>query len=157
MVTKNNEISMTNEQTTENLDSNKESFSIKIATLSSLASNNLMQDRLDLNMALNESRNNLKALNASGGLEEILSAQILSTHNLQQICMALANKKLADKQSQYLLNAAIKLSHSTTQQIALLAKLQGKCGQKIVVEHVEVHGGGQAIVGTVKTREGGRE
>jgi hypothetical protein len=147
---------MNNTQHTETTNSDRHNFSNKIAGLSSLACNNLKQDRLDLNISLIESQNDLKALNASGGLEEILSAQILSGHNLQQLCMALANRNLADsEQGQYFINAAIKLSNSTTQQIALLAKLQGLSGQKIVVEHVEVHGGANAIVGTVNTHTGG--
>lgn len=36
------------------------------------------------------------------------------------------------------------------QQATLLAKLQGGIGQKIIVEHVDVHQGGQAIVGNIQ-------
>lgn len=46
-------------------------------------------------------------------------------------------------------NSAVKLANCFTQQAALLAKLQGVGGQKIVVEHVEVHQCGQAVVGNI--------
>jgi len=36
------------------------------------------------------------------------------------------------------------------EQLVAMAKLKGKAGQqKVVVEHVHVHSGGQAVVGTV--------
>ncbi len=41
------------------------------------------------------------------------------------------------------------LTNCFTQQVGVLAKLQGIAGQKIVVEHVDVHSGGQAIVGNI--------
>jgi hypothetical protein len=48
------------------------------------------------------------------------------------------------------MNTAIKLSNTFVQQAALLAKLQGGGAQKIVVERVDVHQGGQAIVGSIQ-------
>ena len=41
------------------------------------------------------------------------------------------------------------------EQIEAMQKLKGKAGQqKVTVEHVHVHEGGQAIVGTVSTSRG---
>jgi hypothetical protein len=91
----------------------------------------------------------MKALKAQGGIQEMLVAQMTSIHLLQQTTIALANTAGFTDSKQYYTNSAIKLSNCFTQQAALLAKLQGIGGQKIVVEHVEVHHGGQAVVGTI--------
>lgn len=50
----------------------------------------------------------------------------------------------------YYTNAAIKLANCFTQQANILAKLQGIGGQKIIVERVDVHQGGQAVVGNIQ-------
>ena len=63
--------------------------------------------------------------------------------------VALANSSGLIDSKQYYTNSASKLTNCFTQQAALLAKLQGVGGQKIVVEHVAVHQGGQAVVGTI--------
>jgi len=45
---------------------------------------------------------------------------------------------------------ATRLMRLFIEQLAAMAKLKGKAGQqKVVVEHVHVHSGGQAVVGTV--------
>lgn len=51
---------------------------------------------------------------------------------------------------------ATRLMRVFNEQLDMMAKLQGKTGmQKVTVEHVNVHSGGQAIVGTVTPRPGG--
>jgi hypothetical protein len=54
---------------------------------------------------------------------------------------------------------ATRLMRVFTEQLEAMQKLKGKAGhQKVTVEHVHVHQGGQAIVGTVTTGEpGGRD
>ncbi|HLB41991.1 MAG TPA: hypothetical protein VJN02_03890 [Gammaproteobacteria bacterium] len=96
-----------------------------------------------------ETEHDLKALSAEGGLQEMLAAQMLAIHRLQQRSIAAANICHDVNTAQYFTNTAIKLSNCFTQQAALLAKLQGAGGQEIVVEHVEVHHGGQAVVGNI--------
>ena len=91
----------------------------------------------------------MKALKAEGGIQEMLIAQMTSIHLLQQTTIALANSTGFTDSRQYYTNSAIKLANCFTQQAALLAKLQGAGGQKIIVEHVEVHHGGQAVVGNI--------
>jgi hypothetical protein len=90
------------------------------------------------------------ALNSQNSLQEMLIAQMTSIHLLQQKTIALANRTGLTDNKQYLINSSIKLAHCFTQQAALLAKLQGIGSQKITVEHVEVHHGGQAIVGSIQ-------
>jgi hypothetical protein len=47
------------------------------------------------------------------------------------------------------LGLAIKLLRTYTKQMEALQRYRGKGQQKVTVEHVRVHSGGQAIVGTV--------
>lgn len=142
-----NDISMSKKQDMENINNEQRKFSKKIAGLNAIASNNVKKESFDLDKAVNESQSDLKALNAIGGLQEMLASQALSVHNLQQSSMAMAQASDNIGQKQYFTNAAIKLSNCFTQQATLLAKLQGTAGQRIVVEHVEVHQGGQAAIG----------
>ena len=55
---------------------------------------------------------------------------------------------------QYFTNATVKLANCFVQQANMLAKLQGAGLQKIIVERVEVHQGGQAVVGNVQSGMG---
>lgn len=151
MIKSTNDINVTNIQEMENIENEKRNFSTKIAGLNAIACNNLKQDGLQLSTALKDSQDALKALDTTSGLQEMLASQMLSIHNMQQLCFAMANRHIANlKSGQYFINAAVKLSNSFTQQAALLAKLQGNIGQRIVVEHVEVHNGGQAVVGSIQ-------
>lgn len=80
----------------------------------------------------------------------MLATQLLSIHRLQQESMAFANACDSMYSKQYYTNAAIKLSNCFAQQALLLAKLQGVGSQKIIVERVDVHQGGHAIVGSIQ-------
>jgi hypothetical protein len=53
------------------------------------------------------------------------------------------------------LNQANKLSRSYTVLLDALNRHRGKGQQKVTVEHVHVHAGGQAVVGNVETPGGG--
>ena len=50
-------------------------------------------------------------------------------------------------------NTATKFETQLVKQIAALDKYRGRNPQKVVVEHVNVESGGQAIVGHVETKE----
>ena len=52
-------------------------------------------------------------------------------------------------------NLAVKLLRTFVAQTEALQRYRGKGQQKVVVEHVHVHTGGQAIVGSVN-QSGGR-
>ncbi len=124
----------------------RENFKNKVLRHNALACSN----RDELINALAESENDMKALNAQTSLQEMLIAQMTSIHLLQQKTITLANRTGIFDTKQYLVNSSIKLANCFTQQAALLAKLQGISGQKITVEYVEVHNGGQAIVGNIQ-------
>ena len=54
-------------------------------------------------------------------------------------------------------NLAVKLLRTFTAQTEALQRYRGKGQQKVTVEHVHVHTGGQAIVGSVSQSGGGRD
>ena len=53
------------------------------------------------------------------------------------------------------LNQANKLSRTWTMLLDAFNKHRGKGQQKVIVEHVHVHAGGQAVVGTIEHPGGG--
>lgn len=88
-------------------------------------------------------------------LEAMLAAQMLAVHNAS---MKMLSRAAIPDQTQYGIDAnitrATKLQRTFLAQIEAWNKLRGKSGQqKVTVEHVHVHEGGQAVVGNV---EGGR-
>ena len=100
----------------------------------------------------------LAALDAMAGiaprdeLEGMLAAQMVATHN---VAMELIRRGMLENQhfegiDQSLKHAA-KFLALFERQLSALDKRRGKGRQKITVEHVNVHAGGQAIVGTVRT------
>lgn len=127
----------------------KEKFISHLTHDAALASNNFRDNHFDLTEAKHRSREALCVLGATEGLQAMLAAQLLSIHQLQQKTMLYANAIDDFKLKQYYTNSAVKLSNCFVQQANMLAKLQG-IGQKITIERVDVHSGGQAIVGAVQ-------
>jgi hypothetical protein len=92
--------------------------------------------------------------------EAMLATQMIATHEAAMFFMAHATR---DDQTFQGRDAnvlrATRLMRLHLDQIEAMQKLKGKAGQqKVTVEHVHVHEGGQAIVGAVRTgrdREGG--
>jgi hypothetical protein len=104
--------------------------------------------------ALERSEQGIESLKTKEGLQDMLAAQMLSIHNLQQQSMALAHVSQRAEASKYYTNAAIKLANVFVQQANTLAKLQGFVSQRITVEKVNVHEGGRAVVGNVSANAG---
>ncbi|WP_028388650.1 hypothetical protein [Legionella fairfieldensis] len=139
-------------------DSLKEKFTRQILHESALASNNMKDTGFNLEHAKEEAKSALLALGANNnGLESMIAAQMLSIHKLQQKTMCYAQNINNFKLEQYYINSGVKLAKCFVQQANLLAKLQGMGGQKITVERVEVHQGGQAIVGNIHRGVGNKE
>lgn len=83
-------------------------------------------------------------------LEGMLTVQMVGVHNLAMNFMGRA--ALADQAPDGVdmnVDRATKLLRTFTAQIETLNRYRGKGQQKVVVEHVHVNAGGQAIVGTV--------
>lgn len=119
--------------------------------LNALSCSNIKSENFDLDTEIKKSEIALSSLNATDGLQQMLVAQMISIHRLQQMSMANANGSDHLENKQYFTNSAIKLANCFTQQANLLARLQGHGIQKIVVERVDVHQGGQAVVGNINS------
>jgi hypothetical protein len=92
----------------------------------------------------------LDELEPSDGVEAMLTAQMVAVHITAMECYAraaLPNQSLAARELN--LKHAGKLSRIYSEQVAALDKHRRKGQQTVVVEHVHVHEGGQAIVGAV--------
>ena len=132
----------------------QDKFTQNIIRDATLASNNYRNEKFDLEKAKSTCIEALAALGAQSGLESMLAAQMLAVHQLQQTSMAYASASDHMELKAYYTNTAIKLSNCFVQQANTLAKLRGIGGQKIIVERVDVHQGGQAVVGNIQGNMG---
>lgn len=82
-------------------------------------------------------------------VQAMLATQMAAVHNVQLQCAVLAKHASHPDNVRSYVNMTTKLSNTFVQQATLLNKLQGKGQQKVTVEHVNVHAGGQAVVGNV--------
>ena len=87
--------------------------------------------------------------------EALLAVQMTTIHQTSLSCLRRANAEnqtFAGRMGN--INQAVKLMRTYTAQLESLNKYRGKGRQKMTVEHVHVHEGGQAIVGNI-TKGGG--
>jgi hypothetical protein len=97
----------------------------------------------------------LKGINPRDEIEGMLAAQMVAIHNASMECLTRAmivDQGFESRNAN--LNQATKLTRTFTTQMEALNRHRGKGQQKMTVEHVHVHDGGQAIVGSV-TQGGG--
>ena len=90
-------------------------------------------------------------------LEGMMAAQLIAAHNAAMECYRramLAEQTFEGRREN--LNQANKLSRTWAALLDALNKHRGKGQQKVTVEHVHVHQGGQAVVGTIERPGGGR-
>jgi hypothetical protein len=84
------------------------------------------------------------------------AAQLIAAHNAAMECY---RRAMIDEQTlegrRENLNQANKLSRTFATLLEALNRHRGKRQQKVTVEHVHVHSGGQAVVGVVGTPGGG--
>jgi hypothetical protein len=91
-------------------------------------------------------------------LEGMMAAQLIAAHNAAMECYrrAMIGEQTFEGRRENL-NQANKLSRTWATLLEALNRHRGKGQQKVTVEHVHVHAGGQAVVGTVETAgSGGR-
>ncbi len=100
----------------------------------------------------------LAGMKPSDDVEGQMVAQMVATHHATMECFrrAMIPEQGFDARFQNLAFAN-KLTRAYTQQVESLQRYRGKGQQKVTVEHVHVHAGGQAIVGTVEQAGGGTE
>src|SRR3979409_2121276 len=89
-------------------------------------------------------------------LSFMLAAQLVGCHNASMECYrrAMIGEQTFEGRRENLAQAN-KLSRTYAALIEALNRHRGKGQQKVTVEHVHVHAGGQAVVGVVGTPEGG--
>ena len=87
-------------------------------------------------------------------LEGQLAAQMVATHNAAMECLrsAMIEGQTIDGRD-INLKHAVKFFALYCRQLETLDKHRGKGQQKVTVEHVHVHDGAQAVVGTVETSQ----
>ena len=89
-------------------------------------------------------------------LEGMMAAQLIAAHSAAMECYRRAMlKEQTFEGRRENLNQANKLSRTYAALLEALNRHRGKGQQKVTVEHVHVHAGGQAVVGMVET-PGGR-
>ncbi len=99
----------------------------------------------------------VKGVGPRDPLEGMLAVQMVATHNagLEMLRRSL----IADQEPEFVdkaVNRANKLLRTFATQVETLQRYRGKTTQqKVTVEHVNVHQGGQAIVGSVTSNKGG--
>jgi len=87
-------------------------------------------------------------------IEGMLAAQMVATHNTAMMILRDAgNGKWIDN-IEKCTSMATKLLRTFTAQMEALKKYRSKGEQKVIVEHVHVHQGGQAIVGAITQTRG---
>jgi hypothetical protein len=88
-------------------------------------------------------------------LKGMMAAQLIAAHNAAMECY---RRAMIDGQTfegrRESLTQANKLSRTYTTLLEALNRHRGKGQQKMVVEHVHVHSGGQAVVGVVEPSKG---
>ena len=84
-------------------------------------------------------------------LEGMLAAQMIAVHNATMEChrRAMLGEQTFEGRKEALTQAN-KLSRTYTTLLEALNRHRGKGQQKVTIEHVHVHAGGQAIVGAVE-------
>src|SRR5262245_61295698 len=82
----------------------------------------------------------------------MIAAQLIAAHNAAMECYrrAMIGDQTLEGQRENLTQAN-KLSRTYAVLLDALNRHRGKGQQKVTVEHVHVHSGGQAVVGTVET------
>lgn len=105
---------------------------------------------------INNSLAILHAINPKNALEGLLAVQMVGTHN---IAMEMMRRAVVTGQDTEIIDRSINRSSKFlrifTAQTEAMQRLKGKSPQKVVVEHVTVNAGGQAIVGQVAHKAGG--
>jgi hypothetical protein len=92
----------------------------------------------------------LAAIRPKDELEGMMAAQLVAAHNATMECYrrAMLPEQTSEGRSENL-NQASKLSRTYGVLLDALNRHRGKGQQKVTVEHIHVHSGGQAVVGMV--------
>src|SRR5262245_13916185 len=100
-------------------------------------------------------RSRQRSQRLEGRSEGMMAAQLIAAHNAAMECYrrAMIGEQSFEGRRENL-SQANKLSRTYAALLDTLNRHRGKGQQKVTVEHVHVHEGGQAIVGNVESRGG---
>lgn len=99
----------------------------------------------------------LRGIRPQDSLEGMLATQMVAVHTMAMTCMGRAARQdQSDLAVEVNLNRATKLMRTFVTQTEALGRYRGKSEQRMLVEHVHVHEGGQAIVGQVSQNRKGK-
>ena len=98
----------------------------------------------------------LIGINPKDEIEGMIAGQLIACHNASMECYrrAMIREQSFDGRREAL-SQANKLSRTNAALVESLSRHRGKGQQKVTVEHVHVHAGGQAVVGMVQPPGGG--
>src|SRR5215469_15657345 len=99
----------------------------------------------------------LRGIGPKDELEAMLAAQMVTTHTLAMRFLGGTSAQYPSAVIDSNLNRGTKLLRTFLMQLEALNRHRSKGEQKMVVEHVHVHSGGQAIVGPVTGKSGNSE
>lgn len=135
-------------------DNNKEKVEFSVALLNQVVMagcNNDDQQKMSDNTLVG-----IGGIKPKDTIEAMLAAQIMAIHNATMTNLTRANGLLASRSYKEIelgtkaFNVANKLARTYTMQMESLQRYRGKGQQKMVIEHVNVNSGGQAIIGNVE-------
>jgi hypothetical protein len=109
----------------------------------------------ELDEQLSAMASGLAGISPKDELEGMMAAQLIAAHNAAMECYrrAMIPQQSVEGRRENL-NQANKLSRTYASLLEALNRHRGKGQQKVTVEHVHVHAGGQAVVGMVETPGG---
>jgi hypothetical protein len=135
-------------------DNNKEKVEFSVALLNQVVmagcNNEDQQKMLDNTLV------GISDIKPKDTIEAMLAAQMLAIHNATMRNLTRANGLLSSRSYKEIelgskaFNVANKLARTYTTQMEALQRYRGKGQQKMVIEHVNVNSGGQAIIGNVE-------
>jgi len=135
-------------------DNNKEKVEFSVALLNQVVmagcNNENQQKMLDNTLV------GISDIKPKDTIEAMLAAQMLAIHNATMRNLTRANGLLSSRSYKEIelgskaFNVANKLARTYTMQMESLQRYRGKGQQKMVIEHVNVNSGGQAVIGNVE-------
>ena len=113
------------------------------------------KDRKPDEQGINQMLAQIAAIEPTDGIEAMLATQMVTVHNaMLKSARSLRGSETIPQQDSNG-NLVNKLARTFATQVEALKRYRSKGEQKVVVEHVTVNEGGQAIVGNVETGGGG--
>jgi hypothetical protein len=132
------------------------------ATLAAAISGNVDAHGVDVSTSMNVALQLLVELAPQSALERLLVAQLIACDKVASQCLnaGFHEDNASDARRKYL-GLGLQFQGVLVRQIEALAKLRNGGQQRVTVEHVHVHQGGQAVIGNVhgggRGGAGGRE